>query len=150
MRNHTCLPDHHQRSHYDTITVGPEGKFNWVLQLINSQKVRLFDSLEGKFNMQRSPNLLNQNPNQSVIDQGNLRTRKVCLLLKVKRPVPMRSMKKVFTKNSVLQIDQVNLMSVSAQVHTHSERTTCSSRTSRNCVIQHEQRVQSCNQRGGH
>ena len=50
MRNHTCLLDHHQRSHYDTITIGPEGKFNWVLQLINSQKVRLFDSLKEKFN----------------------------------------------------------------------------------------------------
>ena len=29
LRNHTCLLDHHQRSHYDTITIGPEGKFNW-------------------------------------------------------------------------------------------------------------------------
>ena len=48
--------DHHQRSHYDTITIGPEGKFHWVLQLINSQKVKLFDSLEEKFNTQRSPN----------------------------------------------------------------------------------------------
>ena len=36
--------------HYDTITIGPEGKFNWILQLINSQKVRLFDSLKEKFN----------------------------------------------------------------------------------------------------
>ena len=26
MRNHTCLLDHHQRSHYDTITIGPRGK----------------------------------------------------------------------------------------------------------------------------
>ena len=34
----------------------------------------------------------------------------MCLLLKVKRPVRMRSMKKVFTKNSVLQIDQGNLI----------------------------------------
>ena len=50
MRKHMCLLDHHQRSHYDTITIGPEGKFNWVLQLINSQKVRLFDSHEAKFN----------------------------------------------------------------------------------------------------
>ena len=25
MRNHTCLSDHHQRSHNDTITIGPEG-----------------------------------------------------------------------------------------------------------------------------
>ena len=35
-----------------------------------------------------------------MIDQGNLITRKTCLLLKVKRPVPTRSMKKVCTKNS--------------------------------------------------
>ena len=133
MRNHSCLLDHRQRSHYDTITIGPEGKFNWVLQLINSQKVRLFDSLEAKFKTKRSPNQPNQSQNQSVIDQGNLRTRKVCLLSKVKRPIPMRSMKKVFTKNSVLQMDQGNLiearnlsentrvgnlMSVTAQVHT--------------------------------
>ena len=33
MRNHTCLLDHHQRSHYDTITIGPKGKFNWVLKV---------------------------------------------------------------------------------------------------------------------
>ena len=50
----------------------------------------------------------------SVIDQGNLITRKMCLLLKVKRPVPTRSMIKVFTENSVLQIDQGNLRSRSA------------------------------------
>ena len=56
MRNHTCLLDHHQRSHYVTITIGPEGKFHWVLQLINSQKVKLFDSHEEKFNTQHSPN----------------------------------------------------------------------------------------------
>ena len=109
MRNITCLLDHHQRFHNDTI--GPEGKFNWVLQLINSQKVRLFDSLEEKFNTKRSPNQPNQSQNQSVIDQGNLRARKVWLSLKVKRPVPMISMKKVFTINSVLQIDQGNLRS---------------------------------------
>ena len=72
-----------------------------------------------------------------ICDRGNLRTQNMFLLTKVKRPVPMRSMKKVFTKNSVLQIDQDNLiiclktpvlskltmnqgnlMSVTAQVHT--------------------------------
>ena len=54
--------------------------------------------------------LTQPNPNQSVIDQGNLIARKMCLLLKVKRPVPMRSMKNVCTKNVVLQIDQGNLI----------------------------------------
>ena len=109
MRKHTCHIDHHQRSRY--VTIGPEGKFHWFLQLINGQKVKLFDSHEEKFNTQRSPNQPNQSQNQSVIDQGNLITRKACLLFKVKRPVLMRSMKNVFTKNSVLQIEQSNLIS---------------------------------------
>ena len=108
--NRACLVDHHQRSHYDTITIGPEGMMNWALQLNNSQSVKLFDSLVEKFNMQRSPNQPNQNPNQSVIDRGNLITQKMCLQLKVKRPVPTRSMKKVCTKNLVLQIDRWNLI----------------------------------------
>ena len=34
-----------------------------------------------------------------------------CLLMQVKRPVPMGWMKKIFTKNSVLQTDQGNLKS---------------------------------------
>ena len=91
----------------------------------------------GEVQRGNSPNQPNQNPNQSVTDRGNLRTRKTCLLLKVKRPVPTRSMKKVCTKNSVLQIDvgnlrnclktsvvsmptmeQGNLWSKTAQVHT--------------------------------
>ena len=83
------------------------------------------------------PNQPHPNPNQSEIDQGNLRIRKMCLLLKVKRPVPTRSMKSVCTKNLVLQIDlgnvrdclktfvlsmftmeQGNLWSQAAQAHT--------------------------------
>ena len=77
MRNHSCLLDHHQRSHYDTITIGPEGMMNWALQLNNNQSVNSFNSLLEKFNMQRSPNLPNQNPNQSVIDRGNLIAQKM-------------------------------------------------------------------------
>ena len=77
MKNHTCLFDHLQRSHYDTITIGPKGMMNWVLQLNNSQSVKLFDRLVEKFNAQRSPNSPNQNPNQSVIDQGNVLTQKM-------------------------------------------------------------------------
>ena len=104
---------------------------NWALQLNNSQSVKLFESLAEKFNTQRSPNQPNQSQNQSVIDQDNLITRNVCLLSKVKRPVPMRSMKKVFTENSVLQFDQGNLiiclktpvlMSKTAPVHTVKEQ----------------------------
>ena len=78
--------------------------------LNNSQSVNSFDSLVEKFNTQRSPSLPNQNPNQSVIDRGNLIAQKMCLLLKVKRPVPTRSMKNVCTKNLFLQIDRGNLI----------------------------------------
>ena len=56
MRNHTYLLDQKQRSHYDTITIGPEGMMNWALQLNNSQSVKLFDSFVEEFNAQRSPN----------------------------------------------------------------------------------------------
>ena len=41
---------------------------------------------------------------------GNLRTQNVFLWIKEKRPVPTRSMKKVCTKNLVLQIDRGNLI----------------------------------------
>ena len=56
MKNHAYLLDHHQRSHYDTITIGPEEMMNWVLQLNNSQSANSFNSLEEKFKTQRSPN----------------------------------------------------------------------------------------------
>ena len=36
MRNHTCLLDHHQRSYYDTITIGPEGMINWPADILTS------------------------------------------------------------------------------------------------------------------
>ena len=50
MRNHTCLLDHHQRSHYDTITIGPEGMINWVLQLNIDQSGNSLNShLEKQF-----------------------------------------------------------------------------------------------------
>ena len=72
MRNHTCLLDHHQRSHYDTITIGPEGKINWVLQLNNSQSVNSFDRLVEKFNTKSSPNQPNQNPKPICDRSGKL------------------------------------------------------------------------------
>ena len=89
MRKHTCHLDHHRRSRY--VTIGPEGKFHWVLQLINNQKEKLFDSHKKKLpDDQNYSNQPNQSQSQSVIDQGNLITRKMCLLLKVKRPVLKR------------------------------------------------------------
>ena len=109
---------------------------NWVLQLNNSQSVNSFNSLLEEFNVLNSPNQPNPNPNQSEIDRGNLRTQKMCLLLKVKRPVPTRSMKKRLHKElgssdrgnlrnclktfvlSMLTMEQGNLWSQAAQAHT--------------------------------
>ena len=55
MRKHTCHLDHHQRSRY--VTIGLEGRFHWVPQLINNQKEKLFDSHKEKFlDKQNSPN----------------------------------------------------------------------------------------------
>ena len=84
MKDHTCLLDHHQRSHWDTITIGPEGMINWVLQLNNSQSVNSFNSLLEKHHVLDSPNQPNPNPNQSVIDRRNLRTQNVFLWIKEK------------------------------------------------------------------
>ena len=71
MKKHTCHLDHHLRSHH--VTIGPEVKFHWVLQLINNQKEKLFGSHEEKFlNKQNSSNHPNQFQIQFVIDQGDL------------------------------------------------------------------------------
>ena len=37
MKDDICLLDHHQRSHWDTITIGPKGMIDRVPQLNNSQ-----------------------------------------------------------------------------------------------------------------
>ena len=84
MKDHTCLLDHHQRSHWDTITIGLEGMKNWVLQLNNSHLENSFNSLSEKHHVSIFPNQPNPNPIQSVIDRGNLRTQNVFLWIKGK------------------------------------------------------------------
>ena len=109
MKDDTCLLDHHQRSHWDTITIGPEGMINWVLQLNISQLENSFNSLLEKHHVLSFPNQPNPNPIQSVIDRGNLRTQNVFLWRKEKRPVHKRSMINVCKKNLALHIDRGNL-----------------------------------------
>ena len=65
--------------HYDTSTIGPEGKFNWVLQLINNQKYSCSTVSRRSSTRNVSPNSPNQSHNQSVIEQGSLRTCKMCV-----------------------------------------------------------------------
>ena len=73
------------------------------------------DSHEEKFldkqNSSNQPNQPNQSRNLSVIDQGNLITNTKCLLIKAKHPGLKRSRRNLLTRNSVLQIDQGNLIS---------------------------------------
>ena len=72
MKKHTCHLDLHQRSHYVTI-----GQKNWVRNLVDNQKGKLFDSLKKKLpDEQNSSNQPNQSQSQSVIDQGDLVSRK--------------------------------------------------------------------------
>ena len=60
--------------------------------------------------MQRSPQLT-QPKRKPICDRsGKPEDTEDVFLLKVKRPVPTRLMKKVCTKNLVLQIDQGNLI----------------------------------------
>ena len=87
MKDDICLLDNHQKSHYDTITIGPKGLINWVLQLNNSQSANSFNSLLEKHHVSIFPNQPNPNAIQSVIDRGNLRTQNVFLWIKEKRPV---------------------------------------------------------------
>ena len=69
MRKHTCHLDHHQRSRY--VTIGLEGKFHWVLQLINNQKEKLFDSHKKKLpDEQNSSNQPNQSPKPNCDRSG--------------------------------------------------------------------------------
>ena len=135
MRNHTCLLDHHQRSHYVTITIELEGMMNWVLQLNNQPVGKLVQQSFGE-----APRVKLSKPTQSkpkpICDRSG-KPEDTERVLVVKRPVPTRSMKKVFTENLFLQIDrgnliiclktpvlskptmdQGNLMSETAQVHT--------------------------------
>ena len=92
MRKHTCHLDHHQRSRYVTIGLKKRRRFYWAPKIDNHKK-KLLDSHKKKLpDEQNSSNQPNQSQSHSVIDQGNLITRKACLLLKVKRPVLKRSL----------------------------------------------------------
>ena len=85
---------------------------SWVQKLLDSHEKKLLDSHKKKFlDKQNSSNQPYQSQNQSVIDQGNLITNTKCLLIKAKHPGLKRSRRNLLTKNSVLQIDQGNLIS---------------------------------------
>ena len=150
-----------------TITIGPEGKFNWILQLINSQKVRLFDSFEEKFNTIRSPQPTQPIPKPIRDRSGQPEDTQGVIVVKGETSSSHEIDEKGFHgENLVLQIDRWNPDKLSENTRVeqnsrwiratwwakqlkciHGERTICSWRKSWHCVIQ---RVQPCNQRGGH
>ena len=87
MKEHTCPLRPPTKDLITTWSRLDQRQWHVGPQLNNSQSAKLFDSLVEKFNMYNSPNQPNQNPNQSVIDRGYLRTQKMCLLLKVKTSI---------------------------------------------------------------
>ena len=138
MRNHTCLFDHRQRSHYDTITIGPEGKINWVLQMNNSQSVNTFDSLVEKSTRRVLPTSpicdrsgkLDSTEDVFVVTGETSRSHEIdkkCLHEELVSSDRSGKPDDWSENTRVKQAhDQGNLMGETAQVHTHSERTICS------------------------
>ena len=100
MRNHTYLLDHHQRSHYDTITIWTRGS-DELGSTVEQPVGKLVQQSRGEVQHSTFSQLTQPNPNQSVIDRGNLIN---CLKTSVL---------------SMLTMEQGNLLSKTAQVHTH-------------------------------
>ena len=67
MKDHTCLLDHHQRSHCDTITIGPEGMINWFLQLNRPQR----QALQSDLQQHRQFNAFSKEPQDAIKAAGN-------------------------------------------------------------------------------
>ena len=111
MKNHTCHLDHHQRSHH--VTIGPK---NWARKLFNNQKGKLFNSQKEKLlDKQNSSNQPNQfqpipSPNCDRSGQPDITQDVIVVQINEKRPVLKRSMLILLTKNSVLQIEQGDLL----------------------------------------
>ena len=108
MKDDICLLDDHQKSHWNAITICLKGMINRVLQFNNSQLESSFNSLLEKHLVLNLPNQPNPNPNQSVIERGNLWTQNVFLWRKEKRPVHKRLLVTVCKKNLVLHIERWN------------------------------------------
>ena len=73
MKDDICLLDHHQRSHWNTITIGPKGMVNWVLQLKQQPVGKLVQQSLGETLQGGSPKP-NQSPNPIGDRTGKLVT----------------------------------------------------------------------------
>ena len=111
MKDHTCLLDHHQRSHcslrHDHDWTGGNDELG---SAVEQQPVgELVQQSFGEVQRVKLSKPIQSKPKPICDRSGNLRIQNMFLLIKVKRPVPTRSMKSVCTKNLVLQIDRGNL-----------------------------------------
>ena len=111
-KDDSWLLDHHRRSFWNTITIGPKEMINWVPQLSNSQSENSYNShLEKHFKLdfpsQPKPNLI-----QLVIERWNLWTKRLLVSRK---------------ENLGLLIERVNLwkMKKNASWEITIERGTC-------------------------
>ena len=83
MRNRTCLLDHHQRSHYETITTGPEGMMNWVLQLKQQPVGKFFRQSCGEVQRATFSQLIYPKPKPICDRSGKLDSTQDVFLVKV-------------------------------------------------------------------
>ena len=111
MRNHTCLLDLRQRSHYVTITIGPDGKFHWVLQWINNQKKKFFRQSFGEVQRVKLSKPTQSKPNPICDRLGKLEDMQDVFVVKGETSRSHEINEKGFHENSVIQIDQGNLRS---------------------------------------
>ena len=152
MKDHTCLLDNHQRSHWDTITIGPEEMVNWVLQLNNSQLENSFNSLfEETPRVKLSKTTLSKpNPNCDrsgkpedtecvFVDEGKTSRSQEIDEKRLHKELGSsdRTGKplKLSEHTRVKHAHDGTREPVKSIASTHSERTICSCRTSWHCII---------------
>ena len=165
MRNHTCLHDHHQRSHYDTITIGPEEMINWVLQLNNNQSVKSC----GEVQHETFPQLTQPKPKPICDRSGKLDGTEDVFVVKGETSRCHEINEKCLHEelgssdrsgkpdklSENIRVEQTHdgtgelVKRNSSSAHTLKEQFAPDEHCE-NCVLQHGQRVQPCNQRGGH
>ena len=167
MKDHTCLLDHHQRSLWNTITIGLKGMINWVLQLNNRELGNSFNSLLEKHHVLNSPKPTQSKPKPICDRSGKPEDiERVCVekgktspsqeiddkRLQEELGSSDRTGKPVKSEDTrVMHATRWNRRTCEIKCkHTLSERRICSCRTSWHCIIQREQRVQPCNRRGEH
>ena len=169
MKDHTCLLDHHQRSHWDTITTGAK-RNDELGSAVEQQPVgKIVRQFCGEVQHAKFSPTNPTKPNQSVNRSGKPENTEDVFVVKGKTSRSheidgKRLHEELGSSDRSGKPDELSENIRVKQAHdgtgqlvepkqlkcTHSWRTIWSWRKSWHCVIQHGQRVQPCNQRGEH